>query len=163
MIPPLGSLHRTTLAVPRVFFSMARVGLLPQRLARVSSTARTPSVAITTLACIGALFAVLGSYDRLTNMATFGYILFFALNTVGLLWSRRRDPEAGSFQWRRTWIPLVFLAGMLWLIVTLVARGSVEILPALALMGAGLPVFAYMRSRRGARPQCAHTRNKPLL
>jgi basic amino acid/polyamine antiporter, APA family len=150
MISALGTLHCNMLAVPRVFFSMARDGLLPQSLARVSATARTPSVAITTLACIAALFAVLGSYDRLTNMATFGYILFFALNTVGLLWWRRRDPAAGSFQWRRTWIPLVFLAGMLWLIVILVARGSIEIVAALALMGAGLPVFGYMRYRRSA-------------
>jgi APA family basic amino acid/polyamine antiporter len=151
MISALGTLHCNMLAVPRVFFSMARDSLLPGSLARVSSTTRTPSVAITALASVAALFAVLGSYDRLTNMATFGYILFFALNTVGFLWWRRRDPEAGRFHWRRTWIPVVFLAGMLWLIVTLVARGSVEIVAALVLMAAGLPVYAYMRDRRGKR------------
>ena len=149
MVSALGTLHCNMLAVPRVFFSMARDGLLPDSLARVSSIARTPSVAITTLACIAALFAVLGSYDRLTNMATFGYILFFALNTIGFLWWRRAGAEAG-IRWRGTWIPVVFLAGMLWLIVMLVAGGSVGILAALALMAAGLPVFAYMRYRRVA-------------
>ena len=153
MISALGTLHCNMLAVPRVFFSMARDGLFPQSLARVSSTARTPAVAITAFACVGATFAVLGSYDRLTNMAAFGNVLFYALNAVGLLWWRRREPEHGKHVHPRgRWIPVAFLAGMLWLLITLIVRGSVEILAALALMGAGLPVFAYMRYRRGRRP-----------
>jgi len=45
-------------------------------------------------------------------------------------------------------MPYVFLAGMLWLIVETVARGSVEVIAALVLIGAGLPVFAWMRYRR---------------
>ena len=129
---------------------MAHDGLLPQGLARVSSSARTPAVAIIAFACVGATFAVLGSYDRLSNMAAFGYVLFYALNAAGLLWWRRVGPERSQHVHRGRWIPAAFLAGMLWLSVTLVVRGSVEILGALALMGAGLPVFAYMRHRRAA-------------
>jgi amino acid transporter len=148
MISALGTLHCNMLAVPRVFFSMARDGLLPKGLARVSSTRHTPAVAISAFAVVGATFAVLGSYDRLTNMAAFGNVLFYALNAVGLLWWRRREPKRGGPAQRRGgWIPVVFLAGMLWLLVTLIVRGSFEILAALALMGAGLPVFAYMRYR----------------
>jgi amino acid transporter len=148
MISALGTLHCNMLAVPRVFFSMARDGLLPKGLARVSSTGHTPAVAISAFAAVGATFAVLGSYDRLTNMAAFGNVLFYALNAVGLLWWRRREPKRGGpAQGRGGWIPVAFLAGMLWLLVTLIVRGSFEILAALALMGAGLPVFAYMRYR----------------
>jgi basic amino acid/polyamine antiporter, APA family len=149
MISALGALHCNLLAVPRVFFSMARDGLLPQRLGRVSSTAHTPAVAIAAFACLGAILAVLGSYDRLSNIAAFGYILFYALNAAGLVWWRRRDSKGDGYaQRRRRWIPIVFLAGMIWLIVTLIVRGNVEILAALAVIGAGLPVFAYMRYRR---------------
>lgn len=149
MISALGTLHCNMLAVPRVFFSMACDGLLPQSLARVSSTAHTPAVAIIALACVGATFAVLGSYDRLTNMAAFGNVLFYALNAIGLLWWRRREPKHDQHVSRLgRWIPVVFLAGMLWLLVTLIVRGSVEVLAALALMAAGLPVFAYIRYRQ---------------
>lgn len=152
----LGTLHCNMLAVPRVFFSMARDGLLPQSLARVSATAQTPTVAIAALACVGATLAVIGNYDRLSNMAAFGNLFFYALNAAGLLWWRRREPQIdGRGQRRQTWIPVLFLAGMLWLIVTLIARGSLEIVAALALMGVGLPVFGYMRYRRAAAASTA--------
>jgi len=150
MLSALGTLHCNMLAVPRIFFSMARDGLLPKSLARVSPVARTPVVAISALAGVGAILAVLGSYDRLTNMAAFGAVLFYALNAAGLLWWQFRDrggmSAAVSLSGR--WIALAFLVGMLWLLVTLVIRGSVEIVAALALMALGLPVFVIMRQRR---------------
>jgi APA family basic amino acid/polyamine antiporter len=149
MISALGAVHCNMLAVPRVFFSMARDGLLPQGLGRVSSTAHTPAIAIIAFACLGATLAVLGTYDRLSNIAAFGYILFYALNAAGLMWWRRKDPKGGGFPQRyRMWVPLAFLGGTLWLITTLIVRGNVEILAALTVIGAGLPVFAYMRYRR---------------
>jgi len=44
----------------------------------------------------------------------------------------------------------VYLVGTLWLLGTVVVRGSVEVLAALALMAAGVPAFLYLRSRRAA-------------
>lgn len=151
MISALGTLHCNMLATPRVFFSMARDGLLPKGLSRVSSNSHTPFVAIVAFACVGAVLAVLGSYDSLSNMAVFGNLLFYALNAIGLLRWRNREPEHDEQAIRRRrWIPVAFLAGILWLFVTLIVRGSVEIGAALGLMGLGLPVFAYMRYRRAA-------------
>jgi APA family basic amino acid/polyamine antiporter len=71
------------MAVPRVFYAMARDGLMPAALGRADPTARTPAVSILAVAFTGAFFAVIGSYDRLSSMATFGNILFFALNAWG--------------------------------------------------------------------------------
>jgi len=100
---------------------------------------------------VGAVLAVVGSYDRLTNMATFGYLLFYALNAFGLLWWGRaeREPDTGGRPGPR-WIAVLYLLGSLWLLGTVVVRGSVEVLAALALMAAGLPAFVYMRFRRAA-------------
>jgi hypothetical protein len=129
----------------------ARDGLLPKGLSRVSANSHTPFVAIIAFAPVGAVLAVLGSYDRLSNMAVFGNLLFYALNAIVLLRWRNREPEGDEeAERRRRWIPVAFLAGILWLFVTLIVRGSVEIGAALALMGLGLPVFAYMRYRRAA-------------
>ena|SRR5487761_321464 len=92
---------------------------------------------------------VLGTYDRLSDIAAFGYILFYALNAAGLVWWRHRDPKGDGFPRRhRRWVPLAFLGGTLWLIATLIVRGNVEILVALAVIGAGVPVSVYMRYRR---------------
>jgi amino acid transporter len=111
------------------------------------------AVAIIAFACLGATLAVLGSYDRLSDIAAFGYILFYALNAAGLVSWRRGGPKGDGFtQRRRNWVPVAFLGGMLGLIATLIVRGNVEILAALAVIGAGLPVFAYLRYRRDHGP-----------
>ena len=150
MVSALGTLHCNLMAVPRVFYAMARDGLMPAALGRVDPTARTPAVSILTVAFIGALLALVGSYDRLSSMATFGNILFFALNAWGLIrWSSGKETLPG----RRIHgcIPWVFLVGSVWLLITVIARGSVEIVWALVLIGAGVPVYLGIRSARRGR------------
>jgi APA family basic amino acid/polyamine antiporter len=150
MVSALGTLHCNLMAVPWVFYAMARDGLMPAALGRVDPTARTPAVSILTVAFIGALLALFGSYDRLSSMATFGNILFFALNAWGLIrWSSGK--ETSSRRGFRRCVPWVFLGGSLWLLVTVIARGSVEIVWALVLIGAGVPVYLKIRSARGGR------------
>jgi len=147
MLSALGTLHCNLMAVPRVFYAMASDGLMPAALARVAPTARTPAVSILAVAGVAALLAVVGSYDRLSSMATFGNILFFALNAWGLI----RWP-AGRSAGRLRWIPWVFLAGSSWLLVTVIARGSVEIVWALVMIGAGVPVYGAIRMLRRSSP-----------
>lgn len=150
MVSALGTLHCNLMAVPRVFYAMARDGLMPAALGRVDPTAHTPAVSILTVACIGALLAVVGSYDRLSSMATFGNLLFFALNAWGLI----RWPVGKETSIRRgiqRYLPWIFLLGSAWLLVTVIAHGSVEIVWALVLIGAGLPVYLGIRVARAAR------------
>jgi basic amino acid/polyamine antiporter, APA family len=150
MVSALGTLHCNLMAVPRVFYAMARDGLMPAALARIDPTARTPAVSILTVAFIGAFLAVVGSYDRLSSMATFGNILFFALNAWGLI----RWPVGKETSIRhgiRRYIPWIFLLGSAWLLVTVIARGSVETVWALVLVSAGLPVYLGIRRARLGR------------
>lgn len=150
MVSALGTLHCNLMAVPRVFYAMARDGLMPAALGRVDPTARIPAVSILTVASIGALLAVVGSYDRLSSMATFGNLLFFALNAWGLIrWPVGK--ESSIRRGIRRYLPWVFLLGSVWLLVTVVARGSVEIIWALVLIGAGLPVYLGIRIARPDR------------
>jgi APA family basic amino acid/polyamine antiporter len=148
----LGSMHATLLGVQRVMFAMSRDGLLPRSVSRLTATTRTPAVAISIYACVGAVLSLLGGFDRLANMAGIGYLLFYALNVVGLLRWRHRNAATRHDPVARvpTWVPLLFLAAVLCLLVTLIARGTVETLAALALTGIGLPVYAVIRHRRGA-------------
>ena len=152
LISVVGALHCQILSVPRVYFAMARDGLLPARLARLTDGSRTPNAAIGLLALVGSILAVLGSVDRLINMSTFGALLFYALNAFGLLRLLHRSPiDPGDTPRSRTMaIPALFLAGALWLLVTLVLRGMAEITTAIALMGLGIPAYFVMRLRRRA-------------
>lgn len=148
----LGTAHCQVLLIPRVFLTMARDGLLPASLASVSTRSGTPNPAIWTLAGVAVVVAVVGTYDRLTNMTAFGFLVFFAVTTVGLLWSLRATPHAARDHafWRTTSIAILFLLGGVTLIVTSIVRGTLEVLTAVALIGSGIPIFAareLLRSR----------------
>ena len=90
---------------------------------------------------------MLGNFDLLMNMAGFGYLIFYALNVIGLLrillqqgrcWPLRRIG--------RLTVALVFLCGTSWLLANIIATAHTEIIAALLLMAAGLP--AYLLARR---------------
>jgi APA family basic amino acid/polyamine antiporter len=147
----LGALHVQLLAIPRVFFAMAEDRLLPAAFSRLSLTTQTPTGAIVGYATIAGVLAVLGNFDQLSNMAGFGYLIFYALNAFGLLRMLvRQGPGAKSSLPRAIQISLatVFLCGTSWLLVTLVARGSSEIVSALTLMAVGVPVYSIARRLR---------------
>ena len=154
----LGAAHCNILAVPRVFYSMARDGLLPRSLARVAGNSGTPNRAIALIATLASVFAVMGSYDRLTNMTAYSYLLFYALTTIGFLWSRRATPRS---EWdlrlgRIVMVAALFLFGALWLIVTSVLRGTAEVMLATGLVAMGMPVFVALRLLRSqASPSTA--------
>jgi basic amino acid/polyamine antiporter, APA family len=149
LISAVGTLHCLILTPSRVLFAMARDGLLPRTLSRVAETTRTPAAAIIALATLGMVLAVLGSYDRLSNMSAFGYLLFYPVNSLGLIWWRRTLGEnvPDAFKAPRG-VPRLFLLASVVLLVVLVVRGSVEVLAALALIGLGVPVYGSIRARR---------------
>jgi basic amino acid/polyamine antiporter, APA family len=149
----LGTAHCNVLVIPRVFLSMSRDGLLPTYLTRVAPRSGTPNRAIWTVSVIAATFAVVGTYDRLTNMTTFAYLVFFALTTAGFLWSCRETGSnaRGKAFWAITIVAMLFLFGTSALIVASIARGSIEVLTATALISSGIPIFVAAEWLRGRR------------
>jgi APA family basic amino acid/polyamine antiporter len=152
MVSALGALHCHLLAVPRVFFAMARDRNMPGVLARVLPKRRTPYVAIIALAALGTLFAVFGSYDRLTNMSSFGYLLFYALNAFGLLYAGKRLPAPAGYPRLPVWVPVTFLLATTAILLTVVVSGLREIIMALSVLGLGIPVYVGLRWRYWSRP-----------
>ena len=149
----LGTAHCNLLVLPRIVLSMARDRSLPRSLATVSPRSATPNRAIWSSAFLAGFFAVSGSYDRLANMSTFAYLVFFALTTIGLL-SIQRTMEPASRNRAfclTTIIPVFFLLGTGSLIIASIAHGSAEVLTAVALIAVGVPIFAVTEVVRGVR------------
>jgi amino acid transporter len=138
-ISALGTAHCNLLVFPRIVLSMARDGLLPASLTSISARSATPNRAIWTAAALAAVFAVVGTYDRLTNLTAFGYTVFFAVTTVGLLRLQRATlPERrGRSFWSTTIVATLFLLGTGSLIVASVARGSPEVVTGVVLTLSG--------------------------
>ena len=153
-VSALGALHVGLLASPRVFFAMARDGLLPGTFGRTNPSTHAPTASIVGYASIASVLAIVGSYDLLSNMAGLGFLIFYVVTVLGLLRVLGRERADGSatrggfLVWA---IPISFLGGTAALLAMLVTRGTTETVSALALMGAGIPVYLLARSRRQRR------------
>jgi basic amino acid/polyamine antiporter, APA family len=131
---------------------MARDRNMPEVFARVLPQRRTPYVAIIVLAALGSLFAVFGSYDRLTNMSSFAYLLFYALNAFGLLYAGKRLPARAGHPGLPLWIPLTLLLATTAILLTVVVSGLLEVIVALTVLGIGIPVYVGLRWRYWSHP-----------
>jgi len=92
MISAYGTLHTTLLSGPRVPFALARAGLLPSGLAKVSANG-VPAVAILTIGLWSIVLAASGTFDILTDIYVFILWVFFGLNGLAVFVLRRRFPN----------------------------------------------------------------------
>lgn len=81
------------LGQPRIFFSMARDGLLPPVFARVHPRFRTPHVTtILTGAAVGGVAAV-ANVDEMVDLTNIGTLFAFVLVCVGVIVLRFKEPD----------------------------------------------------------------------
>src|SRR5438128_10940197 len=73
------------LGQPRIFFSMARDGLLPQSFARVHPRFRTPHVTTILTGVVVAGFSMFPSIDEMVDLTNIGTLFAFILVCIGIL------------------------------------------------------------------------------
>src|SRR5262249_5818039 len=137
----LGALHCNLLTVPRIFYAMARDGLFFPALAHLDRRTSVPRAAIVYYSIWTAVLTLLGGYDRLSNMAVFGFYVFYCCNVIALMvlrhrWAVAERPFAVPGY---PWIPLAFLFTSVSMLAVSIFRGSPEVIWALALLTLGLP------------------------
>jgi APA family basic amino acid/polyamine antiporter len=82
------------LGQPRIFYSMARDGLLPQAFARVHPRYRTPHVTTILTGLVVAAFASFANIEEMVDLTNIGTLFAFALVSAGVIVLRRTHPEA---------------------------------------------------------------------
>jgi APA family basic amino acid/polyamine antiporter len=109
----LGAVLATTSAlVPfqvgqvRIFFAMARDGLLPAWAARVHPRWRTPHITTILTGLFVAAFSSLANINELVELTNIGTLLAFILVAAGILILRRTDPHRPR-PFRAPWVPFV--------------------------------------------------------
>jgi APA family basic amino acid/polyamine antiporter len=150
MISVAGALNAVILSLARMPFAMARDSLLPSKLGEVAAGSGAPIAAILAVTLWSCMLAVSGTFDQLTDMTIFGEWIFYGLTASAVFMLRRRMPDAPRPY--RTWgypiTPLVFIACAIGLIVNTLQTSPVESVAGLALIGIGLPVYFYYRSKK---------------
>ncbi|WP_426491607.1 amino acid permease [Hymenobacter sp. 102] len=104
----------------RVFFSMAKDGLLPPVFARIHERFRTPLQSNLLLGLFIALFAGFVPISVVGEMTSIGTLLAFVMVCVGILIMRKREPDAPR-GFRTPWVPVVPILGILTCVVMMVS------------------------------------------
>jgi basic amino acid/polyamine antiporter, APA family len=100
------------LGQPRIFFSMARDGLLPASFARVHPRFRTPHVTTILTGVAVGVCAMFTSIDEMVDLTNIGTLFAFILVCLGILILRKRDPGRRR-AFRTPFVPLVPVLGIL--------------------------------------------------
>lgn len=162
MTSTFGAVNANVLCGPRIYFAMARDGLLPPALARVHDRFETPANAILLQGVWSILLVLLAftwrgrpseAFDTLTEFVIFGGSIFYAMAVAAVFVLRRRRPD-----WPRPYrtfgypvVPLIYLAAFG---ATLAALFFTRPVPSLIggvliLLGAVAYRFAAKRGERG--------------
>jgi APA family basic amino acid/polyamine antiporter len=149
-----GALNANLLTGPRVYFAMARDGLIFSRIGQVHAVYRTPVAAIIlqavwSLVLIAAVFSLVDepkqAFDRLTDFVILGTTVFCGLTVAAVFVLRRRDPDAPRPY--RTWgypvTPVLFLLSVCIVVVTLVTNSPQQLLSVAGLLAVGVVVYRW--------------------
>jgi APA family basic amino acid/polyamine antiporter len=175
------SINGNCLAGPRTYFAMARDGLFPPGLCRVHAKFQTPANAILTQGAWAILLTVAGTllivvpppesglpgpihlawkklnqtplYDVLYTYVIFGATLFYSLAIASVIVLRIKRPELPrpyrTFGFPVT--PLLYLAGALILMRSMLIQTPVESVTGLAIILLGIPAYWYFGRHRADR------------
>jgi amino acid transporter len=152
MVSTFGALAGVGLTAPRIFYAMAGEGLLFAPLGRVHSRFGTPHVAVAAYTAVSLAGVWSQSFEQLTAAFVLGFWPFLALAAAGVLVLRRTRPDL-----ERPYkvpgypvVPLVFVAGTLWVVGSGLAARPATTLAGIGLTLLGVPVYwLWRRAGRG--------------
>lgn len=142
ILSTFGAINGIILVGPRVYFAMARDGLLFRWLAEVHPTLQTPHRAIALQAIWSAVLVWTGTYRQIFTRVIFTEWIFFILMTVGLFVLRRRPGYAPQYRiWGYPVVPAAFIVSSAAIVLNRMISEPLESVVGLALVGAGVPVY----------------------
>ncbi len=100
------------LGQPRIFFSMARDGLLPRSFAKVHPRFHTPYVTTILTGLAVGITAMFTSIDKMVDLTNIGTLFAFVLVCLGIILLRRREPDRPR-AFKTPLVPLVPALGIL--------------------------------------------------
>ncbi len=152
VLSALGAMNGSILTSARVPYAMARDGVFFRGLAQVSTRTAVPVRSLLVQGAWACVLASSGSFDQLTDLVIFASWVFYALASAGVLILRRRRPDVPR-PFRvpgYPWLPVLFIATAVALMVDLVYLQPLRSAIGLAFIGLGVPVYAAFRRRAAA-------------
>ena len=142
MFSTLGALAGIVLAGPRVYYAMARDGLLFSWISDVHPRHRTPHRAIWLQGIWASVLVATGTFRALFTRVVYTEWIFFGLLALGLVLLRRRPDLRRGF--RMPWVPILpglFAAAAMLIVANQFVLEPVESAIGLTFVLLGLPVY----------------------
>jgi len=144
-----GALAGIILAGPRVYYAMAKDGLLFGWMGAVHPRYRTPHRAIVVQAALASLLVGTGTFRMMFTRVIYTEWIFFGLMALGMLLLRRRDPSPAFRLFAGpAWLAGLFIVSSFAIVGNQLITNTRESLIGLSFVVAGLPVYhLWVRSR----------------
>ncbi|TAM84689.1 MAG: amino acid permease [Acidobacteria bacterium] len=147
-----GALNGTILTASRVYYAMARDGVLFKIVSRIHPKFQTPAVAVIVLGAWSTILAISGSFEELYTYVIFAMWIFSAAAIAGVIILRRRLPDLHRPYrvWGYPILPIAFILAALAIVVNTLVRTPLESLLGLAIILAGVPLYYIWKRWGGA-------------
>ena len=137
-----GALSGIVLCGPRVYYAMAKDGLLFHWLGTVHPRYLTPHRAIIIQAAWSAILVATGTYKKLFTRVVYTEWIFFAFMAFGLFLLRRRSNIIRQYKiWGYPVVPAVFIISSLAIVANQVISDPRESVIGLSIIFTGIPVY----------------------
>jgi len=153
-----GALSGIVLAGPRVYYAMARDGLIFRWAGETHPRFHTPHRAIVLQAIWSSVLVATGTYRVLFTRVVYTEWVFFGLLAIGLVILRRRRRPRQYSVWGYPAVPVVFAIASAAIVLNHLVDRPVESATGLAFVLVGLPVYYLWTSRRSSLESPAEDR-----
>ena len=140
VVSALGALAGVILAGPRVYYAMARDGLLFRWAGAVHPRFRTPHRAIVMQAVWSSVLVATGTYRSLFTRVVYTEWIFFAAMAAGIFVLRKRSDYAPRVR-IPLFVPALFIVAALVVVANQIAAEPAQSAIGLLIVIAGLPVY----------------------
>jgi APA family basic amino acid/polyamine antiporter len=150
MFSVFGAMTGSILAAARVYFAMARDGLLFRWIGGVHPRFRTPHRALVLQAIWASVLVWSGTYRQLFSRVIFTEWIFFAMMAGGIFLLRRRPAYRPAYRvWGYPWVPALFVVASAAIVVNRMISEPLDSLLGLLLVAVGIPAYYGWRSAAG--------------
>jgi APA family basic amino acid/polyamine antiporter len=155
LLSTAGCVHGLVMTGARIPYAMARDGVVPAPLVRLTPRTRAPAVALLLQLAWSLVLVVSGTYDQLFTYVIAAAFVFYGLCAVAVIVLRRRAPdEARAFSVPLyPWVPIAYALFCAAFVINACREKPLASLAGLGIVAAGVPAYAWFtrRGRPGAR------------